>query len=82
MPAVTLGVDVSARWFDVARGTEVTRFPNPAPGIAACLGWVAGLDRSARIGMEATGTYHLPLATCRWRRRSSRRGTPSSGATR
>src|SRR5918997_7068944 len=63
MPAVTLGVDVSARWFDVARNTEVKRVPNTAPGIAACLGWVAGFGPPARIGMEATGTYHLPLAT-------------------
>jgi transposase len=63
MTAETLGVDVSARWFDVARGTEVRRFANTAPGIAACLGWVDGLGRPARIGLEATGTYHLPLAT-------------------
>jgi transposase len=63
MAAVTLGVDISARWFDVAHGTEVRRFANTAPGIAACLGWVAGVDRSARIGLEATGTSHLPLAT-------------------
>jgi transposase len=62
MAAVTLGVDVSARWFDVARGPEVRRFPNTAPGIAACLGWVAGVGQPARIGLEATGTYHLPLA--------------------
>jgi transposase len=62
MVAVTLGVDISARWFDVARGPAVRRFPNTTAGIAACLGWVAGVDRSARIGMEATGTYHLPLA--------------------
>ena len=63
MTAETLGVDVSARWFDVARGTEVRRFANTAPGIAACLGWLAGIDRSVRVGMEATGSYHLPLAT-------------------
>jgi transposase len=65
MAAVTLGVDVSARWFDGAHGPEVTRFPNTAPGIAAGLRWVAGLDRPARIGLEATGTSHLPLATAR-----------------
>jgi transposase len=63
MASETLGVDISARWFDVAQGTAVRRFPNTAPGIAACLGRVAGLDRPARIGMEATGTSHLPLAT-------------------
>lgn len=63
MPALTFGVDVSARWFDVARGTEVRRFANTPPGIAACLGWVGGFGQPVRIGMEATGTYHQPLAT-------------------
>ena len=63
MAVVTLGVDISARWFDVAQGAAVTRYPNTAPGIAACLEWVAGRAPAARIGMEATGTYHLPLAT-------------------
>jgi transposase len=62
MASETLGVDISARWFDVAQGTAVRRFPNTAPGIAACLDWVAGLDRPARIEKEATGTSHLPLA--------------------
>jgi transposase len=61
--AQTLGVDVSARWFDVARDGEVRRFPNGADGIAACLGWLAELGAAARVGMEATGSYHVPLAT-------------------
>jgi transposase len=61
--SVTLGVDISARWFDVAYGPAVRRFANTAPGIAACLGWVAGLDRPTRIGLEAAGGSHLPLAT-------------------
>ena len=55
MSAQTLGVDVSARWFDVARDAEVRRFPNDAAGIAACLSWLAGLGPSVRVGMEATG---------------------------
>jgi transposase len=60
--AETLGVDVSTRWFDVARGAEGRRFPNTAEGIAACLAWVAELGAPVRAGMEATGVYHLPLA--------------------
>ena len=37
MSVQTLGVDVSARWFDVARDGEVRRFANTPEGIAACL---------------------------------------------
>src|SRR5262245_10680304 len=61
--AQTVGVDVSARWFDVARDGEVSRFANTPAGIAACLAWLAALGDSARVGMEATGSSHLPLAT-------------------
>jgi len=60
--AQTLGIDVSARWFDVARDAEVRRFPNNAEGIAACLAWLSQLGAPVRAGMEATGVYHLPLA--------------------
>ena len=63
MPTQTLGVDISARWFDVAHVEEVRRFANTAPGITACLAWLATLGAPLRIGMEATGSYHLPLAT-------------------
>src|SRR5262249_10217602 len=59
----TLGVDVSAHWFDVARDAEVRRFPNNAEGITTCLTWLIELGGSVRVGMEATGAYHLPLAT-------------------
>ena len=62
MSAQTLGIDVSARWFDVARDAEVRRFPNNAEGIAACLAWLSQLGAPVRAGMEATGVYHLPLA--------------------
>jgi transposase len=62
MQATTFGVDVSARWFDVAGGAEVRRFANTPSGIAACLSWLAELGGPARVGMEATGSYHLPLA--------------------
>ena len=37
MPAQTLGVDISARWFDVAHGGGVRRFPNTSEGITTCL---------------------------------------------
>jgi transposase len=63
MPAQTLGVDISARWFDVAHGGGVRRFPNTSEGITTCLAWLAQFDGPVRVGMEATGSYHLPLAT-------------------
>jgi transposase len=63
MPPTTFGVDISARWFDVADGAEVRRFPNTPVGITACLRWLAGLGGPVRVGMEATGSYHLRLAT-------------------
>ena len=77
MAAVTLGVDISARWFDVAHGTEVRRFPNTAPGIAAAwAGWPAS------TGRPGSGWRPPAPTTCRWRRRSTRPGTPCSCATR
>jgi transposase len=60
---MTLGVDISARWFDVAQADAVRRFSNTPAGIAACLDWLAGFGEPVRVGMEATGSYHLPLAT-------------------
>ncbi len=62
MPAQTLGVDISARWFDVAHGGAVRRFPNTSEGITTCLAWLAEFGGPVRVGMEATGSYHLPLA--------------------
>src|ERR671933_2024178 len=59
----TLGVDISARWFDVAHGEEVRRFANTPTGITACLDWLATFGMSMRVAMEAPGSYHLPLAT-------------------
>ena len=63
MPIQTLGVDISARWFDVAHQDELRRFTNNPAGIAACLEWLAHLAGPVRVGLEATGSYHLPLAT-------------------
>jgi transposase len=57
-----VGIDISARWFDAARGAELRRFPNTDAGISACLRWLATVG-AERVGLEATGTYSLPLAT-------------------
>ena len=37
-----VGIDISARWFDAARGAELRRFPNTDAGISACLRWLYG----------------------------------------
>ena len=63
MSSQTFGVDISARWFDVAHAEQVRRFANTSTGIQACLAWLATFGTPARVGMEATGSYHLPLAT-------------------
>jgi transposase len=63
MPIQTLGVDISARWFDVAHVQQVRRFDNTSAGIAACLAWLDTLGTPVRVGMEATGSYHVLLAT-------------------
>jgi transposase len=63
MTSRTFGVDISARWFDVASAAEVRRFANTSVGITACLAWLATFGTAVRVGMEATGSYHLPLAS-------------------
>ena len=65
MSSQTFGVDVSARWFEVAHAhaEPVRRFANTVSGITACLSWLATFGMPVRVGMEATGSYHLPLAT-------------------
>ncbi|GLV49190.1 IS110 family transposase [Thermus sp. LT1-2-5] len=55
---VFVGVDVSARWLDVARGSEVRRFANPG-GIPDVVAW---LPPGSVVGVEATGSYHKPVA--------------------
>jgi transposase len=57
-----VGIDVSARWFDAARGAALRRFPNTDAGIHACLRWLTAAGGAVRVGLEATGTYSLPLA--------------------
>jgi transposase len=63
MTIQTFDVDISARWFDVAYAEEVRRFGNTSTGVTACLAWLATFGTPVRVGMEATGSYHLPLAT-------------------
>jgi transposase len=63
MTIQTFGIDISARWFDVAHAEEVRRFGNTSAGIRACLDWLATFGTPVRVGMEATGSYHLPLAS-------------------
>src|SRR5918998_3349560 len=63
MHPTAFGIDISARWFDVAHQAAVRRFPNTPAGIGACLRWLARFGGPVRVGMEATGAYHLPLAT-------------------
>ena len=63
MHPTTFGIDISARWFDVAHQADVRRSPNTSAGIGACLRWLARFGGPVRVGMEATGAYHLPLAT-------------------
>jgi transposase len=53
---------MSAGWFDVAHEEQVRRFANTSGGIRACLAWLATFGAPVRVGMEATGSYHLPLA--------------------
>src|ERR687885_803103 len=47
----------------VAHAEQVRRFANTSAGITACLSWLATFGTRVRVGMDATGSYHLPLAT-------------------
>lgn len=54
-----VGVDVSAKWLDVALPSgDVLRVPNPE-GIPSLL---EALPPGASVGLEATSTYYRPLA--------------------
>lgn len=62
-----VGIDVSQRWLDVecaaARGTVSTaRFANDAAGHRALGAWVTKRGTTARVVLEATGTYSLDVA--------------------
>jgi transposase len=66
MSVCSVGLDVSAQHLDVARdGTRAAhRFANTAAGRQRLLGWLAqqGGPPQVQVGLEATGTYHLPIA--------------------
>lgn len=57
---ITVGVDVSKHWLDLAVGPQepVLRIDNSAVAIEA---WIAGLAGPAVLGVEATGSYHEAL---------------------
>ena len=65
MSSQTFGVDISARWFDVAHREEVRRFSNTVTGFRACLDADTQSATSFRPAMCATRT-----------RTSSSPGTP------
>jgi transposase len=57
-----IGIDVSKDWLDVAdlgATTQTSRVANTADGIAAFVSRLGTLALT-RIGLEATGAYHLP----------------------
>ncbi len=51
--AIPLGVDIFARWFDLAGKGDVRRFPNTPEGIAGCLAWPADGGRHGRPAAES-----------------------------
>jgi len=60
---IVIGIDVSKDWLDVVSlgaATTTSRVANTADGIAAFVARLKTLDLT-RIGLEATGAYHLPL---------------------
>lgn len=68
---ITVGVDISKDWFDAAASDDsgdaasprTRRFDNDPAGHAAFVAWLRrGAATSARVVIEATGTYGLDLA--------------------
>jgi transposase len=61
--AVCVGVDVAKNTLDVAvsNSKETRQFENDHEGITSAVRYIAGL-RPARIILEATGNYEMPLA--------------------
>lgn len=58
-----IGIDVSKDWLDIAQlgaTSQTSRVANTAAGIAALVSRLGALALT-RIGLEATGAYHLPL---------------------
>lgn len=66
MPAQVVGIDVSARHFDVSIELEGRiydgRFDNTPEGHQRLVRKLTKRDRTARVALEATGIYHLDLA--------------------
>ena len=67
MAMITVGLDISAKTLDAAREGDRRKrsIPNTAEGYAHLKAWLQGLGgpTAVQVGMEATGTYHLPVAT-------------------
>jgi len=67
MSQVVIGVDIAKDKFDVARLSEGRyrhkQFANHPAGFATLLAWLQGFgDAAPWVGMEATGTFSIPLA--------------------
>ena len=60
---VCVGVDIAKNTLDVAdsNSKETRQFNNDQQGITSAVGYIAGL-KPARIILEATGKYEMPLA--------------------
>ncbi|MBA7705588.1 IS110 family transposase ISGme8 [subsurface metagenome] len=60
---VCVGVDIAKNTLDVAdsNSKETRQFNNDHKGISSAVGYIAGL-KPARIILEATGKYEMPLA--------------------
>jgi len=65
MSMAPIGVGIDVGKFDcvvaIQGRTGGLNFPNDPPGIAAMTALLAGLGRRARIGLEATDGYEMPL---------------------
>src|SRR5690242_8549744 len=62
-----VGIDVSAKWIDVASSREgeeeqETKFPNTQSGHRQLLKWLTRRGAAARVVLEATGSYSFDLA--------------------
>lgn len=66
MPEQVVGIDVSARHFDVSIALNGRiydgRFANTPEGHQQLVGKLTKRGRTARVALEATGIYHLDLA--------------------
>lgn len=56
---MTVGIDISKEWLDLAEGVSTKRFPNTPAGINKLL---SNIGPAATVAMEATGRYYKALA--------------------